>query len=212
MSEKIPFTRPESGLTAFNCPLCNAYADQNWRSVQTSPGYPIIVAKLRVCYCSHCNDYSVWIGEELIYPDVSGILPPNQDLNEDIQTDYLEAASIVRRSPRGAAALLRLVTQKLCGQVGKTGSINKMVGELVEDGLSAHVQKALDSVRVVGNEAVHPGQIDLKDDLTTATKLFALVNFIAEKMISEPKEIESFFEEKVPKSNKEQIEKRDGND
>jgi len=44
----------------------------------------------------------------MIYPEVSGIQKPNQDLDADIIEDYLEAASILNRSPRGAAALLRL--------------------------------------------------------------------------------------------------------
>jgi len=48
-------------------------------------------------------------------------------------------------------------------------------------------------VRVIGNEAVHPGVIDLKDDRDTANKLFKLVKFIAEKMITEPREIEELY-------------------
>jgi hypothetical protein len=38
------------------------------------------------------------------------------------------------------------------------------------------VQQSLDIVRVIGNDAVHPGQIDLTDDIETATKLFVLIN------------------------------------
>jgi len=44
-------------------------------------------------------------------------------------------------------------------------------------------------VRVIGNEAVHPGKLDLKDDRDTATRLFKLVNIIAEQMISNPKHV-----------------------
>jgi hypothetical protein len=51
------------------------------------------------------------------------------------------------------------------------------------------LQQALDIVRVIGNESFHPGQIDLRDNRETATKLFQLVNIIADAMISRPKQI-----------------------
>ncbi len=70
------------------------------------------------------------------------------------------------------------------------------------------IQKALDTVRVTGNEAVHPGILDLRDDQETAQNLFKLINFIAEKMISEPKEVEKLFDN-LPEDKKEAIEKRD---
>jgi hypothetical protein len=48
-------------------------------------------------------------------------------------------------------------------------------------------------VRVIGNESVHPGTIDLKDDIKTVTILFNLVNFIVENSIAEPKRINKMF-------------------
>ena len=48
-------------------------------------------------------------------------------------------------------------------------------------------------MRVIGNEAVHPGQMEISDSPEIASTLFALVNFIAEKMISEPKAIEQIY-------------------
>jgi hypothetical protein len=74
--------------------------------------------------------------------------------------------------------------------------------------LSGIVQKALDIVRVIGNEAVHPGTIDLRDDRDTALKLFGLVNLIAEQMISNPKHVDAFYET-IPPNKKAAIEKRD---
>jgi hypothetical protein len=68
---------------------------------------------------------------------------------------------------------------------------------------------ALDSVRVIGNEAVHPGQIDLRDTPEIAMSLFGLVNFIVEKMITEPKEIDAFYGA-LPATKLDQIAKRDG--
>lgn len=76
-------------------------------------------------------------------------------------------------------------------------------------GLPVQIQQALDIVRVVGNEAVHPGQLDLRDDQDTALKLFGLVNLIAEVMITQPKHVAAMFSSVVPESKRAEIEKRD---
>lgn len=207
MNNKIPFTAPKFEESAFNCPYCIAFSNQNWHGLKTISG-PYL-HNTRVCYCSRCKQYSIWHEEIMIYPDFSGIEPPNEELDVDIKGDYQEAASISQKSPRGAAALLRLVIQKLCKQLGEKGkNINTDIGNLVKKGLPAKVQQSLDSLRVIGNEAVHPGQLDLKDDIKIASSLFKLVNFIAEKTITEPKEIGEIYDN-IPDSKKKQIKKRD---
>jgi len=146
----------------------------------------------------------------MVYPDFQGVQPPNQDLSDDIQADYQEAASILQKSPRGAAAILRLVIQKLCKDLGEEGkNINSDIKSLVSKGLPSAVQKSLDVVRVIGNDSVHPGQIDLRDNVEIAKALFKLVNLIAEKMITEPREVEEIYTS-LPEEKKQQIEKRDG--
>ena len=71
------------------------------------------------------------------------------------------------------------------------------------------VQKPLDAVRVIGNKAVHPGQIAFDvDDKSTAETLMKLLNIIAERLITEPKEIDCIFDA-LPQSVKDSIEKRD---
>jgi Domain of unknown function (DUF4145) len=138
--------------------------------------------------------------------------PPNIDIPADVRTDYEEARTISSQSPRGAAALLRLCIQKLCKHLGENGeNINDDVASLVRKGLPPKVQKALDLVRVVGNNAVHPGQIDLSDSPEVANKLFGLVNIIADVMISQPKQVDELYNSVVPESQKEAIAKRDSN-
>jgi hypothetical protein len=130
-------------------------------------------------------------------------------LPEDIRNDYLEAQRIADRPPRGAAALLRLCIQKLCKFLGGEGKdLNTDIANLAKRGLPTEVQQALDAVRVIGNEAVHPGQMDLKDDRETAGSLFALVNLVAQRMISDPKHVQAIYEG-LPKSAREKITKRD---
>ncbi len=59
---------------------------------------------------------------------------------------------------------------------------------MVSDGLSPKIQQALDLVHVIGNNAVHPGKINLDDNREMAEKLLQILNFIAEEMITKPKE------------------------
>jgi uncharacterized protein DUF4145 len=144
--------------------------------------------------CFNCNDVSIWIYDRLIYPQRGEAPPANPDLPEDIRRDYDEASTILDLSPRGAAALIRLGIQKLCKEIGQPGeNINADIKALVAGGLDPRMQKALDAVRVIGNNAVHPGQIDLRDDRATAESLFRLMNLIAEKMISEPKHVDEVY-------------------
>ena len=92
------------------------------------------------------------------------------------------------------------------GQSGE--NINDDIGALVANGLDPRIQRALDAVRVIGNNAVHPGQIDLRDDRATAETLFHLTNLIAEKMISEPKHVDEVYAT-LPKEALSAIAKRD---
>jgi hypothetical protein len=74
--------------------------------------------------------------------------------------------------------------------------------------LPAKIQKALDIVRVIGNDAVHPGQLDLKDNKATAGELFSLINLIAEVMITQPKNIDALYDN-LPDDKRQAIEDRD---
>jgi len=208
----IPFSPPKYNTSAFNCPHCGAFSNMVWSQLR-APGIGALamVQNCLVCVCSRCHLYSIWVNKKMEYPLPTGVANPNDDLPIEIQADYNEAASIARLSPRGAAALLRLAIQKICIFLGEKGNnLNTDIGKLVKIGLPQKVQQSLDALRVIGNEAVHPGELDLKDDYDTADALFKLTNFIAEKMISEPKEIEEIYEMKVPNSKKEQIAERDG--
>jgi len=162
--------------------------------------------------CYNCDKIAIWVQSALVFP-VRGDAPlPNADLPEDVRLDFDEAGRILRLSPRGASALLRLAIQKLCKELGGKGkNIDGDIAALVEKGLDVRIQQALDVVRVIGNNAVHPGQIDLRDDVGTAEKLFDLVNIIADAMISQPKRIAEMFNG-LPEGARAAIAKRDGRD
>lgn len=145
----------------------------------------------------------------MVYPDVSVAPNPNPDLPSEVISDYIEARSILSHSPRGAAALFRLCIQKLCVYLGETGkNLNTDIATLVKKGLNPKIQKSLDIVRVIGNEAVHPGTIDLRDQPETAVQLANLINIIADAMITQPKLIEELYG-KLPETTRVEIGRRD---
>lgn len=206
----IPYIPATFKASAFNCPYCNAYAKQLWFSAHYNAGGSLpLINGITYCTCTHCNNYSLWLDDTMIFPNESIAPMPNSDLPEDIKEDYEEARTILANSPRGAAALLRLCIQKLCAYLGEEGKdINKDIKSLVAKGLPPRIQQSLDIVRVVGNNAVHPGVIDLTDDTETASSLFNLINYIVEDRITRPKEIEALYNA-LPEGKLKAIEARD---
>ena len=63
-------------------------------------------------------------------------------------------------------------------------------------------------MRVTGNNAVHPGEIDT-DDAEVVGKLFGLINIIAEYTITMPNKINGMYDA-LPEGSKKAIDKRDG--
>ncbi|MBL9151970.1 MAG: DUF4145 domain-containing protein [Verrucomicrobiales bacterium] len=166
------------------------------------------VENLHLSECYNCSKIAVWIHENLVFPAHKNGSIPNTDLPDEIKRDFEEARNIVESSPRGAAALLRLCVQKLCVELGEKGkNIDADIASLVSKGLDPLVQQALDVVRVVGNEAVHPGVIDLDDDKEIALRLFDLINAITDQLISHPKRVKDMYS-KLPEGKRKAIEDR----
>lgn len=192
---------------AFNCPHCGAYAQQSWYGIVASGSHHL--PGWMTSKCHRCDDYAFWKGAAMMYPDASVLPLANPDMPADVRQDYDEARDIAGRSARGAAALLRLCIQKLCKELGQPGKdLNKDIAALVKQGLNSKVQRSLDVVRVIGNEAVHPGIIDLRDDPKITGHLAVLVNIITDAMITQPKLVDSLYDG-LPETKKDQITKRD---
>ena len=105
--------------------------------------------------------------------------------------------------------MVRLALQQLLPELGATSdNLNTAVGQLVEKGLPRKIQQAMDAVRVIGNNAVHPGQIDFQDTPEVALALFDLVNLVVESMITQPRAVEELYG-RLPQGALDQIEKRD---
>ena len=165
-------------------------------------------AELRVGTCLHCYQSTIWIREKLLYPASSTAPIANSEMPQNVREIYDEASSIFSASPRAAAALLRLALQMLCEHLGGKGKdINDDIATLVSKGLPLTIQQSLDIVRVTGNDAVHPGQIDV-DSAETVGTLFELVNIITEYMISMPNKVSGIYN-KLPANKLQAIENRD---
>ncbi len=193
---------PKYQLDAFNCPFCNTHAQQHWNWLSyrnTTTSVPL----LQIAVCNRCKKYSIWLNEEMIYPETISIAEPNPDMGEYAQKLYNEARAVYPHSKRAAAALLRLSLEFLCKELGATeGNLNKAIDELVTKGLNPAVKKPLDVVRVIGNNAIHPGQIDVKEDIDII-KLFDLINYITRVEITDKKQLDelvSMFPEKDQKA------------
>ena len=206
-STKIPSEQRDSVLSWFDKMLSGLVFlwDQH-----DSEYIRMSVNNLHLTKCFNCKKIAVWVNDSLLFPRSKTGVQPNPDLSEDIIRDFEEAREIVGASPRGAAALLRLCIQKLCKNLGEKGKdLDDDIGNLVKRGLNPLIQQSLDVVRVIGNEAVHPGVIDLNDNRDTAIQLFTLVNSIVEQMISHPKAVKAMYD-KLPEVKRKAIEQRDG--
>lgn len=168
------------------------------------------LANVNASSCHTCQQIALWVHDRLIYPPRLAGPAPNADLPDELKADFEEARRVVDLSPRGAAALLRLLVQKLCAQLGEKGkNIDEDIASLVARGLDPMVQQALDAVRVIGNEAVHPGTMDLKDDRDTALTLLELVNDITAQTIARKKRAAALYM-MLPPGKRAAIDQRDG--
>ncbi|WDZ95760.1 DUF4145 domain-containing protein [Herbaspirillum sp. WKF16] len=214
----------------FTCPFCSAVAQMTW----TYGDSPKEFSSNRIgqAKCNACDEVSIWRSDlnstrqllsdlasksaivevpgTMIYPRESTAPPASMDLPEDCRQDYREAREILELSPRAAAALLRLIVQKLCVHFGEPGkNINADIASLVKKGsLNAQIQQALDVVRIVGNSSVHPGEIQVEDNVDLVRKMFFLVNYIVQEMITSPKQRDALFA-LMPEGQKDAILKRD---
>lgn len=113
------YVHPTVYAKSFTCPHCGTISMQDWWGVSwnTIHYQRLQVNEIRVSKCQHCDSNTLWIGEKMYYPDNGNAPFPNADMPLSVKAIYQEAASIQQKSPRGAAALLRLAIQLLCKEL-----------------------------------------------------------------------------------------------
>lgn len=202
------YVAPEYTADAFHCPHCGSYAQQHWgNKARSTDSLPVTS---RVSRCERCSEYAFWVDEELRYPSESSAPRPESDMPAEIKEDYNEARAIADESPRAAAALLRLATKQLLDSIDAEGeSPYSMLGNLAEEGvIDERVQHAYNTLRVYGNESVHPATVNVSDDDETAIKLFELLNYIVRRTITDEEFVESMYSS-IPDSKTESVESGD---
>jgi hypothetical protein len=212
----MTYIAPEYISEKFTCPHCQAIAHQHWNHAQISKNGYFSANFALYCYaniskCAHCEKWCFWFDGKMIFPaNVASVPPSHQDMPEQCQGLYDEAKNIFNQSPRAAAALLRLCTERLVQVLtGKEKiNLNQGIKELVKFGLPMQIQKALDICRITGNDAVHPNEIG-DDNAEIAGQLFALLNIIVDNQITQPKELESFAQKVITPEKQKAIDKRD---
>ena len=132
------------------------------------------------------------------------------EMPEGVRAVYEEARTIAQKSPRAAAALLRQSVEMLCRELcevpqGKQVKLNEMIKTLKEEGrVKGATVEALEMVRVVGNDAVHAGMIDLEEDGSLLEGLFGCVNKVVDDAIGEPKRQETLLQ-KIPEEERKKM-------
>ena len=209
---KEKYVPPQFDLEGFNCPHCDIFSQQDWgntRYTAIKTGHVFDFQAMKICVCFKCKGPSIWLDGKIVYPIQSSAPLPNDDMPENVKTIYLEARQINSISPRASSALLRLAIEQLLESMDQKGkNLNEKIGNLVKDGMPKKIQEALDGLRIIGNEAIHPGQIDVTEKPTIAIRLFHIINLIVETIITRDKHISEVYE-LVPETKKEEIRKRD---
>ncbi|MBS1972662.1 MAG: DUF4145 domain-containing protein [Bdellovibrionales bacterium] len=218
---RVKSVKPTFQADSFTCPHCGVFSQMTWSETQANGSNN----SERICLskCESCDRFAIWTAfltynsdrranwnATLVHPR-SAKHQPHDQLPADVKRDFEEAANVLSFSPKASAALLRLAVQKLIPHAGETNSnLNEAIKSLVSKGLSPQIQQALDIVRITGNNAVHPGQMDEKDISEIADALFEIINLICEEFIAKPERIKSLYE-RLPSESLKQIKRRDAN-
>ncbi len=220
------YCMPELDRKSFNCPHCGAFANQRWYSLMfnkydtkvifSNNNGPISRSKdiiflddnFRASKCDHCEKLVLWNDQKIIYPRSITVESPNPDMPEVAKGLYMESAKILQDSPRASAALLRLALQEILNKVvegGEKNSINDNIG-ILSEGVDETTQKALDLIRINGNNAAHLGEIQIEEENTEC--MYKILNIIVQKTISDKKQIDDLYNNNVSENQKKSIKER----
>ena len=151
---------------------------------------------LHVSRCYNCKGFTVWVRDRLVFP-VRGDEPPDvvevdfEEVAEDVQEtaedeevseDFEEAAAILNKFPRGAAALPRVCIQNMMPLLKENAkNLDENISSLVRKGLEVEIQQAMDVLQVVRKSPLQTTEFDLKEENETVKKFFNSLERILER-------------------------------
>ena len=213
MPEK--YLQPQYNASLFTCPHCGGLTSHSWVHLKLEMGPNTGYSDIARSSCAGCKDDSYWLRGNLIFPRPRHAAALGEHFPESIRAIYNEAASILLDSPRAATALLRLCVELVCFDKGAEGNnLFDSIGKLVGAGIDKRIQQALDSIRVLGNAALHPSETLLHEQgayQAAAISCFKLINYLDTRLYEEPAQIESVYAG-LPDPQLEAIDRRDNTD
>ncbi|MDE5414184.1 hypothetical protein [Alkalihalobacterium chitinilyticum] len=119
------FVQPKHFNDAFNCPRCGVLSPQHWFDIVKSGdkieikdvdlfiiagrrrASPYIKTSseensfrkawdLTISICQHCNNYTIWENEQIIYPFQTELPEPHEDMYDDVKGIYQEATLVYK--------------------------------------------------------------------------------------------------------------------
>ena len=227
-------TEPTHGAPSFDCPHCGAHAQQTWPQAvlcADEGGVTTDWSSIDRSECYTCKKETVWHAQRrysgssgagyshswmewgILWPRERAGVPAHERLPEDLRPLYDEAREVADLSPRAAAALLRLLTETLLRQVAEAPKAKPfdLIGQLVREGkLDEQARMLAAYLRITGNNAVHPGQIDEDEDAQKRVSvMFPFVNSLVQRLIADPAEINELYEQ-LPEEARAAADRRDG--
>src|ERR1700737_3911530 len=134
---------------------------------------------LHVSRCYNCKGFTVWVRDRLVFP-VRGDEPPDvvevdfEEVAEDVQETaedeeaseaFEEAAAILSKFPRGAAALTRVCIQNMMPLLKENAkNLDENISSLVRKGLEVEIQQAMDVPQEVHKNPSQTTEVDLKEE------------------------------------------------
>ena len=180
-----------SNTDAFHTPTIDRFITQfkNQNRIKTK----VIEFDHDFSRCRSCKKLALWINGEMVYPSVSVVPSPSDEMPPEVCKIYEEARKVYPFSPRASVALLRIALEEILNlQEIPSGKLYKRIELLEKKGLNPRIIKRFTLLRKYGNEGCHIGQIDLsnEDGKEVVDSLFYLLNKIVDEVITDKKKLD----------------------
>lgn len=210
------YEAPELEKTGFNCPHCNAYAQQVWDAIgipeQDEYGIsfrPIMDplpegdARWLRAWCAKCFQSSIWLESRMVYPAVSTVPSPHPDMPERAVPHYEDARRVVAVSRPAGAAMARTTLEVLLREVLPDATPRMRLVELIDladSKVSSGLGELLTYIRHVGNAVVHVDEVPdeatilVLDETTTEAvdAIFTAINEVVDEFVTKPRQTARF--------------------